>query len=125
MKQRSLSHLLFFVVLSGCANDAGRWAGSNREEVPVEGATYRVVWIRTAEGIDAHSNNASWAIRTADMLIDKRQATEAMRVVAMRECASPATIMAETSVDQSFAATWKCSPILPATPARSGLPRAR
>ena len=95
--------------LGACASDSARWATSNREEVLIEGSAYRVVWLQIPGGIDAHSNNASFVPRTPDVLTEKRQATDAMRIVARRECRGDAAVVTEATVGTSYAAEWRCA----------------
>ncbi len=111
--------VVFSALLAGCATDGGRWASANREDVVIEDLPYRVVWLRTPDGIDAHSNKNSFGITMLpDPLLEKRRAMEAMRLVASRECQGAATPTNETSVDLSFTAQWRCQPGAPAAPAR-------
>jgi hypothetical protein len=100
----------FALLLAGCASGSERWINSKSETLDVEGIPFRVVWLRTADGIDAHSNNNQLAFRNADILVDKRQATEAMTIVARRECAGNAVITAEARIELSFTASFKCAP---------------
>jgi hypothetical protein len=113
MRIYAVSGCLF---LGACASDSARWATSNREEVLIEGSAYRVVWLQIPGGIDAHSNNTSFVPRTPDVLIEKRQATDAMRIVARRKCRGDAAVVTEATVGTSYAAEWHCA----TQPAASG-----
>lgn len=106
------------LLLAGCTNDLGRWRNSNRETVPVEDATYDVVWLVTPDGIDAHSSNntAAFSFWTPDPLTEKRRATQSMKIVADRECHGYAAAANETSVDLMFSAQWRCTAPAVATP---------
>lgn len=95
------------VILASCAG--GRWRGAIHEDVQIEDSSYGVNWLRSADGIDANSHSNAGLVLLPDSLTEKHRATEAMTVIARRECRTGATIMTETNIGPTYLAQFRCA----------------
>lgn len=83
--------MLVGLLLADCAGDNNlRWIEGAKEDVVVEGATYRVVSLATSEGFDFRSHRNESLVLAPDELVEKRRNRAAVLQVAGRLCGGKA-----------------------------------
>jgi len=100
--------LLVALVLGGCVT--ARWTSAQNEDVDVNGATYRVSWLKVDSGqIDFRAHRNEFIVVGPDAITEKVAITQAMTSVGRRLCPSgKLTIENETREGAMHFARGRC-----------------
>ena len=81
-----LASVLCLTVLVGCAGGE-RWFNSDHDDINVDGANFRVSWVRTGDQeIDSRAFRNESFVLFPDPIIEKQMSMRAATIVAARLC---------------------------------------
>ena len=87
--------------LAGC--ESNRWLTADREDVSVDGATYRLNWIRQGRAIDFRTHRNEMLVLGPDPTLESARSSQATLDKARALCGTPAPrIFATNRADQVF-----------------------